>query len=229
MARPDLVIFDCDGVLIDSEVIACRVDAACLAEEGIAITADEIIERYVGLSLATMLNDIETRYARRLPADFPARVRTHITAAFESELRALPGVEEAVRAVSTARCVASSSGLDRLAHALTMTGLVDLFAPHIFSATQVARGKPAPDLFLFAAERMGVGPASCLVIEDSVAGVRAAVAAGMAVIGFTGGGHCRSGHGERLLSAGAHTTVDHMDRLAALLRVPERRDARPAS
>jgi len=129
MAAPDLVIFDCDGVLIDSEVIACRVDAACLAEDGIAITADEIMERYVGLSLTTMLNDLESRYRRRLPADFPVRVRARITAAFEAELEAVPGVADAVRAVTVARCVASSSGLDRLAHTLTMTGLVDLFAP----------------------------------------------------------------------------------------------------
>src|SRR4051812_20466208 len=201
----DLVIFDCDGVLVDSELIGCRVEADLLANIGIPISADEIMGRYVGLSEAAMFADLEARYGRQLPADLAEKLRERIAAAFDAELAAMPGIEGALSAISSARCVASSSKPERLRHTLTITKLLQHFEPHIFSAVQVARGKPAPDLFLFAASHMKATAKACTVIEDSVAGVRAAIAAGMRVIGFTGGSHCGPGHSARLREAGAAT------------------------
>lgn len=213
----DLVIFDCDGVLIDSEVLASRIDALALAEIGIPITTEEVLARYVGISTATMLADIAARYGVALPEGFAATLQARVLDAFERELATIPGVEAAIDALPHRLCVASSSTPERLRHALALTGLLARFDPHIFSAVQVARGKPAPDLFLFAAERMGVRPERCLVVEDSIAGVRAARAAGMAVLGFTGGGHCGPGHGARLAEAGAAVIFSEMARLPALL------------
>jgi HAD superfamily hydrolase (TIGR01509 family) len=212
-----LLIFDCDGVLVDSEMIACRADAACLAEIGIAVSAEEILHRYLGISMATMLADLEARLGRTLPADFAATLRQRVAAVFDAELQPMAGIEDALVALPGPRCVASSSAPERLRHSLSVTGLLRHFDPHLFSATQVARGKPAPDLFLFAAQRMQAAPDACLVIEDSVAGVQAAVAAGMRVIGFIGGSHCRPGHGERLRAVGASVVCDDMRQLGTLL------------
>ncbi len=185
--RFELAIFDCDGVLIDSEHLAVRADVACLAEDGIVVTEAEILSAYVGISVAGMVADLERRFGRKVAGDFTDRHHTRIHAIFEAELQAMPGIGAVLDAWPRARCVASSSTPARLRHSLGLVGLYDRFAPHIFSAVQVARGKPAPDLFLYAAARMGVEPRDCIVIEDSLAGVEAAVAAGMAVIGFTGG------------------------------------------
>ena len=217
MPLPDLVIFDCDGVLIDSEVIGCRVDAACLTEIGIAISVEEVMDRYVGISTASMLADLKSRYGRTLPADFGETLQRRVAAAFATELTAMAGVEALLEQIGCRTCVASSSTPERLRHSLGLVGLLHRFEPNIFSATQVARGKPAPDLFLFAAAQMGAAPEACLVIEDSVAGVCAAVAAGMQVLGFTGGGHCRPGHADRLRTAGASAIFAHMRELPALI------------
>jgi HAD superfamily hydrolase (TIGR01509 family) len=214
---PDLVIFDCDGVLIDSELIACRVDAACLAEIGYAITVEDILDRYVGISAAAMLADLEARSGRKLPADFPETLRRRLAAVFDAELAAMPGIEAALDRLRCRSCVASGSTPERLRHSLSLVGLFRRFDPDIFSAAEVHRGKPAPDLFLHAAERMGVSPERCLVIEDSIAGVQAARAAEMTVFGFTGGGHCRPGHAERLREEGASHVFADMAELPALL------------
>jgi HAD superfamily hydrolase (TIGR01509 family) len=214
---PDLVIFDCDGVLIDSEALACRTDAACLAEIGIAMSAEEIMDRYVGISDDTMFADIARRHGRELPTGFTETVRRRVAAAFDSDLVAMPGVEAVLTALQGPRCVASSSAPPRLRHSLGLTGLLRHFEPNVFSATQVARGKPAPDLFLFAAASMAAAPAACAVIEDSVPGVQAAVAAGMPVIGFTGGGHCRAGHADRLRGAGAAAVTAEMAQVPELV------------
>jgi beta-phosphoglucomutase-like phosphatase (HAD superfamily) len=153
---PELIIFDCDGVLIDSEAIACRADSACLAEAGIALSAEEIMERYLGISAAAMCADIEQRLGCTLPADFAETLRLRTAATFESGLVPMPGVEALLVALPQRRCVASSSAPERLRHSLSLTGLLRGFEPYVFSATQVARGKPAPDLFLFAAASMQV-------------------------------------------------------------------------
>jgi HAD superfamily hydrolase (TIGR01509 family) len=215
--HPDLLIFDCDGVLIDSEAIACRADSACLADVGVTISAEEIMERYLGISAATMCSDIEQRYGLALPDGFVGTLHRRVAEVFDAELIAMPGVEMLLRDLPLRRCVASSSAPERLCHSLAITGLLHYFGPHIFSATQVARGKPAPDLFLLAANAMRVVPASCVVVEDSVPGVQAAVAAGMRAIGFAGGSHCRPGHAERLLAAGAAVIAVDMPSVSALL------------
>ena len=220
--RPELVIFDCDGVLVDSEVIACRVLSESLAEAGILVAADDIAENYVGLSAATIFADIERRTGRRVPEDFAPSTRPRLEAAFAAELAAMPGVATALAAIATRVCVASSSAPVRLRQSLTLTGLIDRFSPHIFSAEQVARGKPAPDLFLLAAATMGVRPDACWVIEDSRAGIEAAGAAGMMAIGFSGGSHCRADHGERLRQAGATRVLASMDELTSLLAATSR-------
>lgn len=217
MRTQGLLIFDCDGVLIDSEVVACRADADCLAEIGIPMSADEIMERYVGIGLVAMLADITARLGRTLPPDLANMMRRRTAAAFETELRAIEGVEAALAELETPRCVASGSEPARIRQSLSLTGLLHLFEPHVFSAAQVERGKPAPDLFLFAASTMGVAPGDCLVIEDSLAGVQAARAAGMRVLGFTGGSHCRPGHDARLRAAGAAAVFAEMRRLPELL------------
>jgi len=215
---PGLVIFDCDGVLIDSETIACRADSACLAELGIALPAGEILDRYLGIGAAEMCADIERRLCCVLPTDFAATLQRRVAAAFERELAPMPGVAAMLAVLPVRRCVASSSAPERLRHSLSLTGLLHCFEPHVYSATQVARGKPAPDLFLFAAAAMQVAPDACVVVEDSVPGVQAAMAAGMRAIGFTGGGHCRPGHAARLRAAGAVAIANDMEEFLALVR-----------
>jgi HAD superfamily hydrolase (TIGR01509 family) len=164
-----------------------------------------------------MFSDLEKRFARPMPEGIEVMLGQHIEALFEAELAATDGVAALVDALDCSKCVASSSLPARLKHTLSLVGLYEKFAPHIFSSSQVERGKPAPDLFLFAAERIGVAPSRCLVIEDSVAGVQAARAAGMAVLGFCGGGHCGNGHADRLLREGASAAFGAMDALAAVL------------
>jgi HAD superfamily hydrolase (TIGR01509 family) len=213
----DLVIFDCDGVLIDSELLAVRADVACLAEEGIAISAEDIIERYVGVSLAGMLADLERRFDCKLRDDFPLRHQLCLNALFEAELKPMPGIAAVLDGLSGKVCVASSSTPERLRHALGLVGLFDRFHPHIFSATMVARGKPAPDLFLHAAAQMGVAPARCIVVEDSLAGVEAAIAAGMTALGFSGGSHCGPRQADALLRRGAAQVVARLADLPAAI------------
>ncbi|GEO13080.1 HAD family hydrolase [Microvirga aerophila] len=213
-----LLIFDCDGVLVDSEVLSCQVDADLLTSLGMPYTADEIARQFVGVSLKDMIARIAAEHGRPLPADFGERINRTLFARFETDLRPIPGVRDAILALPHRRCVASSSTPDRIALSLRVTGLSDLF-DHLFSSVQVPRGKPAPDLFLHAAKQMGFAPADCLVIEDSIAGVQAARAAGMKVIGFTGGGHCGPQHGERLREAGASLVVEQMSDLPSAVQI----------
>jgi len=184
--HPDLVIFDCDGVLVDSEPISIRVDADVLAEVGLHLSEQEIIDRFVGRSPAVMREAIERHRGGALPEDWLARSRSRYTEAFARELRPIDGIEDALDDISAATCVASSSEPDELAYKLKLTGLYERFAGRIFSAVEVASGKPAPDLFLHAAAQMGVSPGACAVVEDSQYGVQAARAAGMAAFGYTG-------------------------------------------
>src|SRR5207302_11179767 len=180
------------------------------------LSADEILDRYTGISLAAMLADLEQRHGRPLP-DFADRHRQCVTRLFEAGLQPIAGVTPLLDALACKVCVASSSTRERLRHALSLVGLFDRFDPHVFSAAAVARGKPAPDLFLHAAEQMRIESQRCVVIEDSLPGVAAAVAAGMTVIGFTGGSHCRPGHGARLAAQGAAPIVDDMAQLLPIL------------
>lgn len=210
----ELVVFDCDGVLIDSELLACRTAADTLCEFGFPITLEEYLA-FVGRSARDIQTALETRFGP-MPAELRATERQRLFARFATDLQPMPEAAATVAALARPVCVASSSDHERLELTLGVTGLAPLFRPHVFSATEVARGKPAPDLFLHAAARMGVAPAACLVVEDSPAGVTAAVAAGMRAVGFVGGGHCGLAHAERLRAAGAETVVDRLSAVVPL-------------
>jgi HAD superfamily hydrolase (TIGR01509 family) len=188
MTQPlQLVIFDCDGVLVDSERLAVRVEAAVLAELGWPLSQAEVIERFMGRSQAFMVQAIRDRLGGRLPDDWQDRLDRRYRAAFDAELTPVDGVVEALDRIATPTCVASGASHETLRHTLGLTGLYQRFEGRIFSASEVAEGKPAPDLFLHAAARMGAEPAACAVVEDSRYGVEAARAAGMLAFGYTGG------------------------------------------
>ncbi|MEM7022780.1 MAG: HAD family hydrolase [Pseudomonadota bacterium] len=217
-SKTDLVIFDLDGVLVDSEPISCRVTAAALAEAGIELSPTKVHERFLGVSTAEMLREIEAENNRPLPDLFQETLRDRILNAFEHQLQPIAGVPTLLDRLAMPRCVASSSHLDRIRRSLELTGLFDWLAPHMFSATMVTNGKPAPDLFLLAAASMGVEPVRCLVIEDSEVGVRAGKAAGMTVLGFTGGSHVHAKtHAPRLKAAGADAILADMSALSDLI------------
>jgi HAD superfamily hydrolase (TIGR01509 family) len=213
----DLVIFDCDGVLVDSEVISCRAHAQTLTRNGYPITADQVLDRFLGVSDREARMTIEAELGRDLPDDFEAQMKQAALWRYADDLRNIPHVDEAIAAIGLPKCVASSGTPEKIRHGLSCAGLYDLLAPHIFSATQVQRGKPAPDLFLFAAEQMRASPVRCVVIEDSVPGISGARAAGMTVLGFHGGSHCRPGYAAKLRAAGAVSTFDDMRQLPDLI------------
>jgi HAD superfamily hydrolase (TIGR01509 family) len=213
----DLLILDCDGVLVDSELLASRTGSDCLATCGIDLPAVEIRHRYTGVSFPTWTADVQQRYGVRLPDDFADVFAARLRQRFELELQPVPGIVELLDTLPQRRCVASGSSPERLQHSLTLTGLHGRLAPHIYSVAHVSRGKPAPDLFLHAAAQMGVQPSACVVVEDSVAGIQAARAAGMRAIGFCGGSHCDAGHAGRLLDSGAHVTCLTAPELGLLL------------
>jgi HAD superfamily hydrolase (TIGR01509 family) len=215
---PELIIFDCDGVLVDSEVIFARILAEHLTAIDLPTTIDEAIALGFGKNRATLSAAVAAQFGRALPDTFFETFAIRSAAAFEHELLPVPGVEALLAGLSVARCVASNGHLDRVRQRLTVTRLLPFFDPHVFSASQVAFGKPAPDLFLFAAQRLRVVPKDCIVVEDSIPGVEAAVAAGMTVVGFCGGGHCPEGHTERLSAAGCVRVCARMPDLAAYLR-----------
>jgi HAD superfamily hydrolase (TIGR01509 family) len=183
----DLVILDCDGVLVDSEPLACRTVATLLQAEGLPDTEDDILERYVGRSTAHMIEDVERRLGRPLGYDWGERYYPIFTAAVRAELRPVAGIVDALDRIPHPMCVASSGSHDRMRLTLGATGLYDRFAGRIFSGYDVAQGKPAPDLFLHAAATMGADPSRCVVVEDARPGVEAARAAGMRVLAYAGG------------------------------------------
>jgi HAD superfamily hydrolase (TIGR01509 family) len=214
----DLVIFDCDGVLVDSEVIGCRAHSELLTRHGYPITEEQVLQRFLGVSDREARLIVENELGRQLPDDFDAQVKAEVLKYYDDGLDAIAYVADAIAAIDLPKCVASSSTPEKIRHGLECAGLYEQLAPHIFSATQVKRGKPAPDLFLFAAEQMRAAPERCLVIEDSVPGVTGAVAAGMIVLGFHGGSHCLPGHVEKLREAGAAVVFDDMRQLPDLVR-----------
>ena len=185
MSRFDLVIFDCDGVLIDSERLAVRTETQILAELGWSLSEAEVIERFVGRSSVYMQAVIEEHLGRRV--DWQAQFERREREVFERELEPVDGVIDALDAISIPSCVASSSSHEMLRFKLDLTGLADRFVGRVFSADDVARGKPDPAVFLFAAASLAIHPSKCAVIEDSVSGVEAGVAAGMTVFAFAGG------------------------------------------
>jgi HAD superfamily hydrolase (TIGR01509 family) len=213
----DLVIFDCDGVLVDSEVISCRAHAKVLSRHGYPISVEQVFDRFLGRSTRQARLEIEAELGRSLPDDFHSQLQDELFQSFAATLETIPCIDQALAAIGQPVCVASSGSQERMRVSLGRTGLYDKFAPHIFSAAQVEHGKPAPDLFLFAAAQMATAPERCLVIEDSVAGIAGALAAGMTVFGFHGGSHCRPGYGDTLRAAGAAETFDDMRQLPGLI------------
>ncbi|MFI6644798.1 HAD family hydrolase [Streptomyces sp. NPDC050504] len=213
MSNPiELVIFDCDGVLVDSERIAVRVQTALGAELGWALTEDEVVDRFIGRSHASIREQVADRLGAETAAIWSERFERLHREAVDSALAPVDGLPDALAGIALPTCVASSGSHDKMRHTLGRTGLYEHFAGRIFSATEVDRGKPAPDLFLHAARRMGVDPAACAVVEDSRPGVLAARAAGMRAFGYAGG----LTPAERLEGPG--TTVFHdMRKLPVLL------------
>lgn len=191
MTEPSLVIFDCDGVLIDSEVISARQLIEELKAYGVEMDMAFVSRHFLGRSYPVVLKEVRERWGVALPDRFEADYRARLLAAFERELQVMPGAVEAVGALRRPYCLATSSSPERLRRSLEITGLSTLFAGRSFTASEVPRGKPAPDLFLHAAAAMGADPAACVVIEDSLNGVRAGLAAGMQVWRFTGGSHLK--------------------------------------
>jgi HAD superfamily hydrolase (TIGR01509 family) len=217
--EPELIIFDCDGVLIDSEVIANRTNVEVLSELGIHFTLEDYMERFVGVSLRDEVIEIERLRQIKLPDDYEARLMNHKYKVFDEELKAIEGIVDFVKSIETPKAVASGSSPERLEYTLKLTHLWELFAPHIYSTTLVPKSKPAPDIFLYTAKQFDVKPEKCLVIEDSTLGVRAGVAAGMTVIGFTGGSHIKNGHEEKLLELGATKVFSRMQDVANWLKL----------
>jgi HAD superfamily hydrolase (TIGR01509 family) len=199
-------------------VISCRAHAQMLTRHGYPITTEQVHDRFLGRSAREARLEIERELGRRLPDDLDIQLRAELTRSFTESLQAIPGIVRALDGLAQAVCVASSGSPERIRTSLALVSLYDRFAPNVFSALQVENGKPAPDLFLFAAAQMQVPPARCLVVEDSVPGVRAARAAGMAVLGFHGGSHCRPATAAALRDAGAATTFDDMRQLPDLIR-----------
>ena len=209
----DAIIFDCDGVLVDSEALSIVGERAALSEMGLDYEVEDYVARFVGMHdtpfIAALKDDFRARHGAPAPEDFEDR----LMAGRRREMHKLTAIDGAADALIAARAhtpkvaVASSARAQFLTNKLQKTGLLSLVAPHVYSADLVARAKPAPDIFLYAGEKIGADPARTLVLEDSENGVRAGCAAGMTVWGFLGGGHCTPGHGDRLTARGAHRIV----------------------
>jgi HAD superfamily hydrolase (TIGR01509 family) len=172
--------------LVDSESLGIRIDQRILSEIGIEMSLEEIVDEYVGKSDEHFFSDVAMKFGSELPADFRSRFHEQYEQVFASELRSVDGIREFLDESDMPNCVASSGSIAKIERSLELTNLHKYFAGRIFSGEQVPRGKPFPDLFLFAAQRMGFAPSDCIVVEDSVPGVTAGLAAGMKVIAFAG-------------------------------------------
>ncbi|MGN8024616.1 HAD family hydrolase [Microbacterium sp. 22242] len=211
MSAPALVIFDCDGVLVDSETVAARVSQRVLADLGFEVPMPEILDRFAGASAEVFEAGIADVIGRPLEPGWDSAYHHWYAEAFRTELRPVPGIRDALAGLRLPRCVASNSGRTRIRETLTLTGLLEHFEGRIFSAEDVARGKPEPDVFLRAAECMGATPDQCVVVEDSPFGVQAARAAGMRVLAYAG-----TVPAQRLTGAGTFV-FDDMAALAGLI------------
>jgi HAD superfamily hydrolase (TIGR01509 family) len=210
-----LLIYDCDGVLVDSEPLANTVLAELMTTLGHPMTAADSVRVFGGRSVKDVLTRAEQILGRPIPGDLGEQAAQRLLARLRHELKAIAGAAEAVASLPYRRCVASSSPPERLLLSLEVTGLAPLFGNHVYSAAQVQHGKPAPDLFLFAARQVGESPSRAIVIEDSALGIAAARAAGMVAIGFVGGGHATADLAARLAAAGADLVITAMTELAA--------------
>ena len=215
---PGLVIFDCDGVLVDSEPISLRLLLDTLAEAGLTLDSADAHARFLGRSLASTRELVAQDFGLTLTDDALAAMRRRLYAAFRAGLAPIPGIVETLDALPCPCCVASSSQPERIELSLKVTGLWPRFEGRVFSSTMVTRGKPAPDLFLYAARRLGYAPAACLVVEDSPAGIEAAKSAGMRVVAFIGGSHAASDqHRAAVAALAPDAIIDDMRGLIPLV------------
>ena len=213
-----LFAFDCDGVLVDSEILASAVDAELLAGAGYSILPEDVTRRFAGLTFRMIVEIVEGETGRRLPDDIIAEQRAQLDLRIASELKPVPGVDELLDRIDGPRCICSNSTSERLKMELDKTRLWDRFAPHIFSAVEVGdrQPKPAPNVYAYAVKTFEINPREMLVLEDSVFGVAAAKAAGARVVGFTGGRHSWLGHADLLIEAGAETVIKRFSDLPAI-------------
>ncbi|KFB10737.1 HAD family hydrolase [Nitratireductor basaltis] len=212
MPKPDLIIFDCDGVLVDSEIVAARVGSELLREAGHEITPEELAQQYAGLTFRDILIKIEKDAQILFKATMIEECEALVDKRLRAEVKAIPGTAEAVQSLGIPHCICSNSSTQRIEAMLTRTRLLPLFEGVIYSSleTPTKLPKPAPDVFLHAAEEKGAEPKTTFVIEDSVHGITGARAAGMRVIGFTGASHTHPLHADMLMEAGAETTISRM-------------------
>lgn len=221
-AAYDALIFDCDGVLLNSEEICQGIELTMLAANGVRYTRDELVHKYAGTTereyREILRDDALSRFSVELSETFFDELNASIAAAYRERLAAIPGAAAAAAAWRKRKAVASSSAKDTLLFKLQTTGLATLFGEHIYSADAVGVGKPDPALFAYTAAQLGVAQERCLVVEDSVHGVVAAKRAGMTAIGFVGGGHCVTDHAARLRANGADLVVDTHAELTEHLR-----------
>jgi HAD superfamily hydrolase (TIGR01509 family) len=217
-APAELVIFDCDGVLVDSEPISVSVLVDVIGAAGGAITEEAAYLHFLGRSMKSVGEILHTDFGFALTSIHLDEIRAELARRYSRDLKPIPGIRHALDHLGTARCVASSGSPERIRLSLRLTGLLELLDPHLYSASMVEKGKPAPDLFLHAAAGMGVRPEACIVIEDSPAGILAAKAAGMRVFAFTGGAHAAAaGLAQALAELGPDLVFDDMRRLPSLV------------
>jgi HAD superfamily hydrolase (TIGR01509 family) len=205
-----MVIFDCNGVLVDSEPLAAAIVSQEFMRAGFPLTPDIVARYFTGRRPADMFAEVEIAARRKLPPGFSATVAAATLRRFRAELRATRHMAQALTWLRGPKCVASSSSFDRIRVSLESTDLIRFFEPYLFSAAEVKNGKPAPDLLLHAAAKMHVAPRECIVVEDSAVGVAAGVAAGMTAIGFVGGSHASGKLSEQLRAAGARAAISDM-------------------
>lgn len=215
----DLIIFDCDGVLVDSEIIAARVESGLLTEAGYPISVEEMGERFAGMTWKNILLAVEAEASIPLSASLLDKSEKLLDQKLANEVKIIDGVKFALSRITLPRCICSNSSSQRLDSMLTRVGLKPYFEGHIYSAKDLGadRVKPKPDIFLHGAAQMNVSPAKTVVVEDSVHGVTAARAAGMRVIGFTGASHTYPSHADKLTEAGAETVIARMSELPATI------------
>ncbi|MCY0096679.1 HAD family hydrolase [Hoeflea ulvae] len=219
---PELIIFDCDGVLIDSEVISARVLIGALASVGVKVDTAHVQTHFLGRSWAKVAAEIRHSHGYLPGTDFEERYRTELLSRFEQELDPTPGIKTLLGQLGPKTCVATSSTPKRALRSLELTGLAGFFEARVFTASEVERGKPAPDLFLHAAAKMDANPANCLVIEDSLPGIQAARNAGMEVLRFTGGSHLRGIDDDTLTLGGTIRCFDKWDRFLEMVPQADR-------
>lgn len=213
-----LIIFDCDGVIMDSTILHTQAESLCLEKIGIKISAEEMAERFSGIADKDVFKTLEKENGLKLPENINQRFLDEKISLFKKNLKPMPHMEKTLKNLSNIPyCIASGTSIEMLNFMLSETNLINYFSSNVYSAEMVPRGKPFPDLFLYAAEQMNTPPQTCIVIEDSVAGIKAATASSMKSLGFTGGSHCGPKHNQKLKQAGATITFNNMKDLPQIL------------